>query len=411
MKKVNKLLVLIMLVLLVCGCNNKKEEEDSGKRVIPQSARVFLSNSVEKEILSLEEIEAYNKEIMSKTDSLYDLDSIGDLTQKEVKSYIESYDAPTLPKYNGLVEIKSSDLKKVLDNRNLKNIKSSVSPVKGIVVKRTNLKSMPTDMFFYKTATEDGFDRIQETELLVNTPVLIIHTSKDGEWYFVISQIYAGWVSNQDIAVASDEDWEYFINNDNFGIITSSAIKVNNLFLDMSVKLPYVEEVGSDYKLVLPQKGTDDKVVREEILVSKKDASIGYLPYTKNNVIEQSFMYEGVSYSWGGMDRGVDGSSYVANVYRTFGFNFPRNTSDQIKSIGEVVSLEDLSVDEKIEKLKSLDCPALLYKSGQAIIFVGFDNEMPYGIYATSLTSSVKTVALDFEDDYIQDFNKLVLIK
>ena len=50
-----------------------------------------------------------------------------------------------------------------------------------------------------RTATPD-IDRFQESALFPGTPVAIAHESRDGDWWFVVSPLYAAWVEKRAVA-------------------------------------------------------------------------------------------------------------------------------------------------------------------------------------------------------------------
>ena len=129
------------------------------------------SKPIEKEkiILSLDDIENYNKEIKSKTAYLYDLNK-DTYTKKEIINFLNNYTIPAFPIYNNNKLITEKEKNLILNNRNISEIKE-VKAQKGLIIKRTNLKSFPTDMSFYKEKNTNNFDNNQETEVPVNTPV------------------------------------------------------------------------------------------------------------------------------------------------------------------------------------------------------------------------------------------------
>ncbi len=362
-----------------------------------------------KMLLSASQIKQYNAKIASKTSALYNL-GITYYSKEKIMEYVNSYSLPLDTKYNDGIAVTNNEKNQILENRNLDNIKA-INAQKGIVVKRSNLKSFPTDIHFYSNKNERNFDDLQETELLVNVPVLILHESKDGKWFFVISKTYYGWVKKENIAYATDDDYNYFINTNSFAVITKASLNVNGVNLDMSVTLPYQKEVSGSYKLVLPYKGADGMVMKQEITIAKENASIGYLPFTKENLFKQAFEYKETPYRWGGMDYGVDCSSFVGNVFRTFGFVFPRNTSDQNKSVGEVVSLTGLPYSEKLNKIAN-SFPSLLYMPGHVVMYLGVKNNKYYIINATANRRLLKVTeeVLD-SSNYLASINKLVLIR
>ena len=382
--------------------NDTKEDNNSSN-----NNNIVAENEDKKIILTLQEIQEYNKKIKERTNTLYDIDNINNLSKEELIELITSYDLPKLPKYDGDIEYNSNNIDNILNNRNLDNIDLNIK--KGIVVKRTNLRSFPTNISFYDKKNVKDFDRLQETELLVNTPVLIIHQSLDNLWYFVISPTYFGWVLQSDIAYATDDDYNYFIKTNSFGIITKPSLNVNNTILDMSVKLPLVKVNKDSFALMMPIKGNNDYVERKEITISSDNVSLGYLPYTKGNVYKLANDYINTPYSWGGKDKGVDCSSFISNLYRTFGFIFPRNTSSQNSSVGIVTNLTSKSDTEKLNMIDGTN-PSLLYMNGHVMLYIGMENSKYYIIHASGSDGKVVKSILD-NSTYLRKINKLVRIK
>ncbi len=386
----------------------KNQEKDiNNKDVSNNNNNIVEENEDEKVILTLQEIQEYNKKIKERTNTLYDIDNIINLTKEEIIELITSYNLPKLPKYDGDIEYNSSNTGNILNNRNLNNI--NLNMAKGIVVKRTNLRSFPTNISFYDKKNIKDFDRLQETELLVNTPVLIIHQSLDNLWYFVISPIYYGWVLQSDIAYSRDSDYNYFINQNSFGIITKPSLNVNDTILDMSVKLPLVKINKDSRVLMIPVKGNNGIVERKEITINNDDVSLGYLPYTKENVYKLANAYINTLYSWGGKDIGVDCSSFISHLYRTFGFIFPRNTSSQNSSVGKVINLTNKNDSEKLNIIDDTN-PSLLYMNGHVMLYIGMENNKHYIIHASGSDGKVVKSILD-NSNYLKKINKLVEIK
>lgn len=416
----HKRIIFILIILLCFGCSNKKKikNEDVKKEelrddyieVIPSSALKYIENLDNEIILNYDEINKYNNDIKQKSKTIYDL-NIDYITKEEILNYINSYKIPTLPKYNGKNNITNNEIEEILQNRNIDNIDNSIT--KGIIVNRTNLKSFPTDINFFDNATINNFDALQETELQVNTPIIILHESKDKKWNFVISSTYIGWVKVDDIGIANDDEYNYFISNKDFIVITNSFVKINDILLDMGVKLPIVSTKGEKYKVSIPIKNDDGFIEKKEIEIEKNDGHIGFLPYTKRNIYIQSFKYENVPYSWGGMDYGVDCSSFISNVYKTFGFIFPRNTSEQRNTIGISISLENKSIDEKLNIIyNETDYPFLLYKPGHVMIYLGENNGHHYIIHASGNINELKVMEYELEKlTYIDTIDKIVKIK
>ena len=371
--------------------NNQVEETFSSEyiEVIPDNAKEYIDNMDNKILKTQDEINTLNEDIFKKSNSMYDLDSIKSMKKDEILKLINAYKLPTLPKYNGTTPITNNDTKVVSNNRNLDNVKD-INVIKGVIVERANLRSFPSDIHFYETNTLNNFDMLQETELLVGTNVLILHESLDKVWNFVISPTYAGWVKKDNIAILNDKN-EALFNSKDFIIVTDSKVTINNKVLDMSVKLPYLETNQDGYLIALPKKDKDGYLDYDKVTISRDKAHIGYLEYTKRNVIIQAFKYENTPYSWSGLDNNVDCSSYVSNIYRTFGIYFPRNTKEQNKSIGTITNLEGKSNQDKLKLIENTE-PSLLFQSGHVMLYLGKVNDKHYIIHASGDIKNLKVL-------------------
>ncbi len=380
---------------------SKPSTNSSTNQEKPSSNQEFSIASDTTLLLTEQEIESYNQKIRSRTNQAYDVERTTSLSKKQILDYMNDYTLPKLPQYRGKTAITNKDLDTILENQNREKVTDQKSLQRGIVVKRTNLKSFPTSLHFFDEKGATDFDNLQESELHVNTPLLILHESKDHEWYFVMTPFYVGWVLKQDIAIATDEDYRYFQKNDSFVVILEPKIKVGDTLLDMSVQLPYVGTQSGNYRVILPVKLANGQVGKKEVSIAQSSAHVGYLPYTKQNVYQQAMKYQGTPYHWGGMDEGVDCSSYVANVYRTFGIQFPRNTSSQKSSVGTITSLKEKTTKEKLSLLKGKE-PCLLYQDGHVMLYLGMKNNRHYMIHASGTEMKVVVTELTTSSSYLK---------
>lgn len=418
MKKICVFLFVFLTCFILTGCKDNAVENKPNTKVgvndeyieeIPNNAIRFIENlENDSVLLTGEQIKEYNKNIMSKTDSMHDLNNIN-FTKEEVIKLINSYKMPSLPKYNGSVQVTNNDIKTILDNRNIDGISEDKIIKKAIIVKRSDLKSYPTDIKFLTRKNSNNFDQLQETELTINTPILVVHESKDKLWSFVISEIYYGWIKNETFAYSLDEDISYFIDNPSFGVITDSKLELDDVILDMGVKLPYLGVVDDSYEFSIPIKNDDGYVSRKTIKIPRNKAHIGYLPYTKRNVIIQAFKYEGVNYGWAGMNNSVDCSSYVLNIYRTFGFSFPRNTVDQRDSVGNITWLNNKTNSEKLNILSN-NKVSLIYQPGHVMLYLGVLDNKHYIIHSSGDELKVVVTNLDENSKYLTKIDRMVTI-
>ncbi len=425
------ILVTIVLTLLMIfyfdskSLNDSKEEVSSGDSdkeenvqgeeevyedilEVPSELQPYLDQISDDLIMTTDEIATYNSEIASKTTALYDVLNMTTISKKQIEDYINSYETPSLPKYNGNRKVTSQEVTEMLENRNLSAVEEKDTIVRGLIVQRSNLRSFPTNVHFYDSPSSKHLDRLQETELFVNTPVIVLHTSKDAEWYFVLSPIYYGWVESKTVALATKEDWDFFLNDDKFVVVTEKNIDLKGNTLDMSVKLPYISVDKDFYQVSVPSRDTDGKVIRENIQLKHNQVYRGYVPYTRRNLYIQALKYKDVPYQWGGYTGGVDCSSFVLTVFRTFGFQFPRNTSTQNSSVGQIIDVSDKSTSDKMQLIAKYP-GSLLYQSGHVMLYLGEYEEKHYIIHANGSTINVAITPLD-GSSYLNKINKIVLI-
>lgn len=345
-------------------------------------------------LLTPEAIQDLNIAMRSNCDALTDiLTPPAKFTKKSVYEQIIAASNPSLPNYTeDGTSITHVMLEGFLANRNLNGIPASVSVKKGIVTQRSDLRTLPTSTAFYRTASDKAYDQIQETELLVGMPVWVLHTSLDGLFYYIQTYFYRGWVSVEAVALTEeDSTWRSFADPSHFVIITVPSLTVSGSILNMSVKLPCTGEETAGFVCLLPIRDADGRLSSTSIQLTKAQAYDGYLSYTQNNVLIQAFLYEGTPYAWGGKNGGVDCSSFVCNVFRCFGLQLPRNTSQQQTSVGRVIDLQAMDKTKKQETLDGVPFPTLLYSKGHVMLYLGKNDTGNVILHAPQAGKTVST--------------------
>ncbi|AFK87660.1 MULTISPECIES: SH3 domain-containing protein [Thermoanaerobacterium] len=355
-------------------------------------------------IMTQDDIMKFNREIVEKCDSVYDLRSYRDsLTYDELLSMIKEYKLPEKEMYfkNG-EEVKRDFYHHITDNLNITEIKE-VNPVRyGITIRKTYLRSFPTDIAVYSRKGDIEFDRFQETSCQAIEPVLVLHESKDGRWYFIQMYNYRGWAKAADIAIAKDKEEVFgYVDTDDFIVVTGNHVKtqynpydrdVSEIQFDMGTKIPLEKDIPNfvanqstygNYVVKLPSRDDNGNLVFKDGLISiKEDVHWGYVPYTRANVLNQAFKLIGDRYGWGDSFDGRDCSSFIMYVYKTFGFKLPRNADEQERCPGRVHRFFDgMSLIGRIEAFKGIKPGAALYMPGHAMMYVGMDDEVPYIVH------------------------------
>lgn len=333
------------------------------------------TEEINKILLTKEEIKEYNKKITSQYNSTKVVDLLKldtNVSNTYILNLINSY--TNINKYNVYhyetkEELSTTEIDEILANRNLDNIPSSFECMFGIVTDFTWMRSYPT-LHYSKTYERDYF---QETSLNVCEPVIIYHTSKDGNWFFVQASNYNGWVQTKDIAVCTYGEYSEFIEDENVLVVISDYVKIQDKHVRMGQAFPLISK-GSEYKIQFPTRSDQGKLVIEEVVLPIcDDYHVGYLPYTYENVFKQAFKLLGIDYSWGDKEQlGRDCSSTQNAIYHSFGFKMPRNTSNQNNIPTYGTSLVNL----KEETLKtSYKVGTLIFSSGHVMMYIGCDNE------------------------------------
>ena len=370
---------------------------------IPANAQKWIDNASNPTsvLLTYDQIQEANKQIRGKCSALKDIENHKTtMPASEVKALIEASSGPSLPKYdnkgNAISQAKYEEIK---NNRNVSALSGEITLKRAVTVQRTDVRALPTAIEFYNNSNKQDHDRMQETELAAASAVLVLHTSVDGKFYFIQSYYYTGWVDVNNIAIATDDSyhiWQTYAKllnmsenatkNINFAVITDAQLNVGGIKLDMGTALPLSSNQGraasGNYRVILPAKANDGTLNSVEADVPVSASCVGYAQYTLRNFYVQAFKYSGTPYGWGGMHGNVDCSSFVLSVFKTFGFVFPRNTSQQNKVVGSAVNVENKTTDDKISMLNNTTAPVVIYKSGHAMIYLGKISDTHYIIHA-----------------------------
>jgi hypothetical protein len=361
-------------------------------------------------VLDAKKIERQNLELMRLDASMNDLESLPrTLTAEQVKEWISNLSrrpSTTLFDESGR-ELSASTLDELSAKLNLDRIASNQPTRFGMVVRRANLRTFPTHLRAFSSQGETDIDRFQESALFPGTPVVIAHSSEDGEWLFVVSPRYEAWIEKQHVAEGSAEEVFGYTRRTPYVVVTGNTAHtvftreqpaVSELQLDMGVRVPMLTEWPSDkpvngqhpyasHVVELPVRTERGALQFTPALLPKTaDVSIGYLPMTPANLLQQSFKFLGERYGWGHSYNARDCSGFVSEVYRSFGVHLPRNTRDQGVSpaLNRIAFTEADSREKRLEVLRKLQVGDLIYIPGHVMMVIGHDAGMPYVIHDTT---------------------------
>lgn len=382
------------------------------KFMIPDTSEEMLSaefwinklHDVDRVIMKLDEIEKFNQSNTEKVSEVYNLRSYKDkLSKEELKTFLMEYSIPEKARYDASGnEIQVSFYDEIIENTNIDGI-SEINEIKyGITVKNTSLRSFPTLVGVFSASEDIEFDRFQETGCQAVEPVLVLHESKDREWYFIQMYNYRGWVRASDIALAknSEEVFNYMDSKD-YIVITGDFVYtqfnpyeegVSYQRLEMGTRIPLAEDstltIGNqsilgNYVVKYPVRNSNGGLEIKHCLISKKqDISIGYLSYTSENILKQVFKLFGHRYGWGDGLNGRDCSSTLMYVYKTFGFRLPRNGGEQERGAGISYRFsENDNIEDRVKIFNKVLPGAGIYMPGHVMMYIGCHKEAPYMIH------------------------------
>lgn len=346
----------------------------------------------ERLVMSRREIEAFNREIRLQSLSLiFDLATYPrTLARETLATMLRDARLPTARMYSGGVPVDGSFYERLQERLNLDGLREDNAVRYAFAVTRASIRTFPTAQGVFDSPDDSEFDVFQETVVDPAEPLLILHESSDGRWYYVQADKYRGWLAAGDAAVApSREAWLAYAARPDFLVVTARTLQVKTgneakaSVFEMGAKIPLAGSDDRGYRVELPTRGSGGQAVFEEAVIpAGSDVSVGYLPFTRENFLRQAFKMRGVRYGWGGLYGGVDCSAFVMDVYRTFGVMLPRNADQQLATAGNTRNFRGLSPAAKREIVRSLKPGAALFTVGHVALYLGEDKGRQYVIHA-----------------------------
>ena len=288
--------------------------------------------------------------------------------------------------------------KEVFYQANFDDIPDEISVKWGMLVKREDIRAFPTDTVFAEEPKTIDFDLFQLTILPAGSPVVILHQSKNGKWFYVQSMIYKGWVKRENVALAKNKkDVFDYVNSDKFLMVMESRIEtepnpfikeISNILFQMGNKIPLIEfdkipesiPIGNlhaqsaegCYVVKIPIKDKDGYLQFKLALIARSNELCeGYLPYTRGNIIRQAFKLLGERYGWNGMFVRGDCSQFIMNIYRTMNIIIPSYTKMQEEGASEKSIKFSGSIKDREDILNQLKPGDPIYLKGHVVMYLG----------------------------------------
>lgn len=273
----------------------------------------------------------------------------------------------------------------IMANRNFNALYNNVDVRYAVTTERVNVRILPQGL------TGSKYDEIQGTALDPAEAVAVLWDSRDGRFCFIQSRYYFGWVTKNSLAFTDRATWLTYVQPEDFLVVTTNKKFVNvngNIILfQMGAKIPLENSAMENNSWLARLPISENGNLKEYSLRILNDGKVneGFLPCTKNNFVRQSFKFLGDVYGWGGLDNSVDCSAFVQDIYRSMGFNIPRDADRQNNCMPIFSVFNNVTYAERADIARRAPTGALLLKTGHVMMKLGNDdNGTPLVIHAAS---------------------------
>ena len=367
------------------------------------TADYWIENNPEGETIILGDkgIEKFNAEIRKVSPTVVDLENYPTTIKKRaLKMKLNNFEALDEDLYlrgNRVSENYKGILRKLV---NAAAITDDVQVRYAVVVRRSNLRNLPTGEGLFYFAADKDFDALQETALDPCDPVVVLHTSDNGQFHYVQTINYSGWVSTYDIAFTDRETWLKYVAPEKFVVVVGKSVKLKTweetVEYQQGSRIPLSSVDEKAYVLYVAGRDKNGNLDKVKVKIAKNAAlNEGYLPYTSNNILRSAFKFYGEQYGWGGLKNSVDCSSLMYNAYRTVGIYLPRNADEQEASAGLHIELSKMDDATKLVTIQDLIPGTGLYMDNHCMMYLGKSNGVPFVLHALgSYYSEGKTVRI-----------------
>ena len=364
-------------------------------------------NNMNKVIMNEQEIEEYNKSSVKTVTPIKDLENYKrSFSKQEIVEKLNLFSSS--PKYEAFNEkgelITQEYYNKLMENCNIEELKDLNNIKYGITIRKTVMRTFPTYNRVFKTGDNYEFDRFQETAVYPVEPIVILISSMDSNWYFAQMYNYLAWIPTKDVAILSKKELFDYIKTEKFIVTAGKRVFTNynplnkqlsEVKFDMGIRIPLanIEEIEEDiygqnstgnYVVKLPTRNISGNVEFKLALIARnEEISVGYLPYTRENIIAHVFKFLGERYGWGGMFNSRDCASIIMDVYRTMNIKLPRNSEEQGRlAVGNFYGMSaNMTIMDREKLLYTLKPGTPLYMNGHVMIYLGAENGQHYIIH------------------------------
>lgn len=232
------------------------------------------------------------------------------------------------------VEYSAGQLDKFEKEMALDRVPDEIKVREGISVRYTRIRNVPSFFPEQVGITENAktrWDQWTVTVLKIARPVMVLHPSLSGEYVLVLSEEGYGWARSEDIAFADKKEIDAYVNSPNFLVCTGDRIQYYSDetctyasgWLGMGNPIPQVTKANTRM-IKVPARKANGKFTTETAWLPKNaDVSVGWLPYTRRNVVVTALKLLDNTYDWSGAYFGRQHETTYRDIFSVFGFELP----------------------------------------------------------------------------------------
>ena len=353
------------------------------------------------------QVREFNARAFSSDANMHDLSQLPDaLSDEQLLALINKVSRrASSPRYHAVdgTLVSDKDYRRWSAMANLNAIQAQ-NPVRwGLAVRRASMRSYPVTDRVLKSPKDKHLDRFQETAVFPGERLAILHTSADGDWFFVLNYHYGAWLPRNAVGLGSRADIDTWSTAEPRLVVTGDRVHTNfnpldprssEVALEMGVSLPLVdpETTGFDvngqnpyasYIVSLPMRTDSGALEFGLALVARsRDVSYGYLAYRPDLLVQQAFKFLGERYGWGHDYNARDCTGFIGEVYKSFGVLMPRNTGQQADgAYAPTLRFTAPDVEGVRAALQNLQAGDLIYLPGHVVMYLGEVDGEPYVIH------------------------------
>jgi hypothetical protein len=252
----------------------------------------------------------------------------------------------------------------------------------GITVAQSNLRVLPTNKPVFRDYRLPGegfpFDYMQTSSIPPNTPVRIIHTTRDRSWVWVRSHIALGWLPARDVAMADSafiRRWEggRYVSVVHDDVPVSSKSGLFLFHAPLGSVFPKTGEDSLSFCLLTALADANRKALIVESILPKTMTADKPMRLSSMNIATVADRLIREPYGWGGMYQNRDCSAMIRDMLIPFGILLPRNGNHQAESGYGTIDLSGLGPEEKEGTILQKGVPflTLLWLKGHIMLYTG----------------------------------------